>query len=444
MKKFFDGFKNCIDTFFEKNISIAFFVIVLSLGWILDLTFYSYSIICFMFCVNLLFRSDLSPFLICLPSMMFVFNEYPITTPYYVLLSLSLSAVLLCFCVYLIRESRKGTLSFKFDKRSFVILIALLGLTLGGIFSAYFSVKSMIFAVVIMGSTLVYYLFIKNFSKIKMSEFLYKMFLISTIVIIIQLIYCYVASGNPLSVLQNKGARVGIGEINLPATVLAMAIPLMIYKAINSKYDYIYILFAVLTLIFVVMTCCRGALLFAGVFGLLSFIVYFIKTKRKSVPTAFLGSLVAIALVAVLCFKSQTMALLEHFIEHGFDDSGRFDIWKLGVQYFLDYPVFGVGLQAPTWRYEYTMIHCSVIQILACTGVFGTLCFIIYFIDRYRHIFKIKNNLCIFGYFSILICACYGLIDQTITCAIFHMIVFVILLAIDENLRQSDYEKKKG
>lgn len=442
MKNVADKLKYCIDAFFEKNIFIAFFIIILTMGWVLNLTFYSYLIICLMFCVNLIFRNDLSPFLICLPSMMFVFNEYPITTSYYVLFSLSLSVVLLCFCVYLIKQSKNGTLSFKLDKRSLIILLALVGLTLGGIFSKYFSIKSMVFAVVIMGSTLVYYLFVKNFSKVKMCEFLYKMFLISTIVIILQLIYCYVASGDPLSVLQNKGARVGIGEINLPATVLAMAIPLIIYKAINSKYDYLYILFAVFTLLFVVSTCCRGALLFACVFGLLSFIVYFIKTKRKSVPIAFVCVGITITLVAVFAFKAQTMQLLEHFITHGFDDSGRSKIWQLGVQYFLNYPIFGVGLQAPTWGYEYTMIHCSIIQILACTGIFGAICFVIYFIDRYRNVFCFKNDLCIFGYFSILICACYGLIDQTLTCAIFHMIVFVILLAIEENLKQCEPIKK--
>lgn len=435
MLKFLDKLKYFINMFFDKNIYIAFFVVVLSLGWILDLTFYSYSIICLMFCVNLLAKSDLSPFLICLPSMMFVFNEYPITKSYYILFSLSLSIVLLCFCVYLLKERRNGTLNFKFDKRSFIIMIALLGLTFGGVFSAYFSVKSVAFAIIIMGCSLVYYLFVKNFSKIKMSEFLYKMFLISTIVIMIQLVYCYVSSGDPISVLQNKGARIGIGEINLPATVLAMAIPFMIYKAINCKYDYMYIICALITLIFVVMTCCRGALLFALIFGFVAFVVYFIKTKRKIVPIIFACGIVIVAVVALLAFKSQTLALFEHFIERGFDDSGRFDIWKLGIQYFKDYPLFGVGLQAPTWGYEYTMIHCTIIQILASAGVFGIICFSIYFVDRYRYIFKLKNNLCIFGYLSILICACYGLIDQTITCAIFHMIVLVILLAMEENLK---------
>ncbi|MGN1227207.1 MAG: O-antigen ligase family protein [Christensenellales bacterium] len=430
--------KNLIEKFYSSNAFLVFFIVVASLGWCLDLTFISYSILCALFCINLLVRDDLSPSLICLPSMMFVFNTYPITREHYIAFSLSLSVALICFSVFMIRKYKNHSLNVHYDKRTIVILIALLGLAMGGLCSKYFSINSVIFAFVLMVSVLVYYILIKNFANINKIDFVYKMFFVSTIILIVQLAFVYLSSGDMLSVIQNKQARIGIGEINLPATVLAMVIPLLFYKAINSKFDYLYVLFAFIVLFFVMLTCCRGAFLFACVFGIVAFVLYFIKTKRKIVPICYLCLILIVTVVLLAFFKEQIFSVLQHFIERGFDDTGRFELWQLGIDYFLGSPIFGVGLQAPTYSFEYTMIHCTIIQILASTGIVGVICFAIYFIDRYKYIFKVKNTFCIFGYLSILICACYGLIDQTFTCAIFHMIIFAILLAIEENVQTFD------
>ena len=63
---------------------------------------------------------------------------------------------------------------------------------------------------------------IKNFANINKTDFVYKMFFVSTMILIVQLAFVYLSSGDMLSVIQNKQARIGIGEINLPATVLAI------------------------------------------------------------------------------------------------------------------------------------------------------------------------------------------------------------------------------
>ncbi|MBQ8748891.1 MAG: O-antigen ligase family protein [Clostridia bacterium] len=436
--------KKVLDKFFDSNIYIIFFLVVASLGWCLDLTFISYSILALMVCVNLLFRSDLSPSLLCLPSMMFVFNEYPTTQNYIIAFAISLSCAMLCLCVYLIREYKNNTLHFRFDKRCLIIFIAMLGMSLGGIFSEYFSINSMLFGFILLATTLIYYLITINFSKMNKKEFVFKMFLESSVILIVQLAFVYLSSGDMLSVIQKKQAYIGIGEINLPATVLAMAIPFFVYRALNSRYDWAYLLSAIIIYLFVVLTCCRGALLFATIFGVLAFIVYFIKTKRKIVPLAYTISIVVLAVVGIIFFKEQLTSVLQHFIERGFDDTGRFELWELGYAYFTQYPFFGVGLQAPTWSFPYSMFHCTIIQIFASLGIFGFVCFAIYFIDRYKYIFHFKNAYSVLAYCSILICAGYGLIDQTFTCAIFHILVLAILLSIEEDISIKKKELKQN
>lgn len=425
--------KDKLEYFFNSWYYLLAISLISVIGWGLNITFVSYFILVAGVGLSLLVCKDISPTLITLTIFAYVFNEYPVTTTYYLLFGIGLIIAVPCLIYYLIKRIKFDKVKLSLGKYFWWIVALCVVFTLGGIFSSYASFMGSVFGFIMFGTTLVFYFLAHNFSMVSSKDLIFKILLVSSVVIIIQLWISLIASGDVIYAIQNKRARVGIGEINLPALTIGMFVPVCLAWGVDKKYNFIYLLSSIFVIFNIVLTCSRGALLFTLIFGLVAIIAFIIKSKQKRVNLSICGGLVGLCILLAIFFMPQMMSILEHYIERGFDDTGRYELWALAIDYFKQFPIFGVGLQANTYGFEYTMIHNTALQILACTGIIGTLVFLVYYVIKYKTFFVKFNLYKLMMLCSVLICEGYGMIDQSSTDAFFYIYTFIILMAMDED-----------
>lgn len=415
--------------------SIWFYVPVVLIAVLfncLDLGIVGFCLLVGIICAILIIDDDFAPVLCVIGACVYALNEYPITSTYYIVFGSCVAVFLPCLAFFVYKNIKSGV-QFRLGKFFIPLVLLVVAFSFGGIFSPYYNIGSFGFGLVISGSALISYLLMYNFTKTKFVDLAFNLLTVVSSVIIIEMWWSILASGDVLNALQTKKAVVGVGEINLPALTVGMWIPLILAKGINSRYDYLYLLLGVFALLNVVASCSRGALLFTLIFGLVSVVVFFIKTKQKKNVGITLGALLGIVVLGVVAFLPLVSELLQHYISRGFDDTGRFDIYKLGWGYFTAYPVFGVGFQADVCGFPFSQFHSTLVQYIASTGIVGTLLILPHIYQRYAS-FIIKGNLyTFFAGMSVLIMAGYGMIDQTSTFAMSYVYALVLMLASEES-----------
>lgn len=148
----------------------------------------------------------------------------------------------------------------------------------------------------------------------------------------------------------------------------------VILKKIDSKIYIILIGFSVLSLL---ITLSRTALISTGLFLFLYYIInhiHFDNKKNILVPiTIIVLSCILIEVVTYLIFD---FSLISKVLRLEFGLSGRADLWKISLEAFGKNPIFGVGMMnARSLLYYYgnanTQFHNMFFEQLASNGIIG-------------------------------------------------------------------------
>ncbi len=419
--------------------SYQYYILVILVAVIfnsLDLGIVGLSILVAFICTALIVQDDFAPIMVTIGACVYALNEYPVTTTYYIVFGVCL-AVFVPSLAYFMYKNIKNGIKFRLGKYFWPLVLIVVAYSLGGIFSPYFNFGSFGFGVVISLCALGAYLLVYNFTKTSFKDLAFNLFTVVSVVIILEMWWCYLASGDILSLMQNKGVRVGVGEINLPAMTIGMWIPLLLAKGLNTKHDYLYVLLGLFAFINIIFTFSRGALLFTIIFGLISVIVFFIKTKKKKNISITLGSTLAVIIVGVIVFWPTIIEMMQHYINRGFDDTGRFELYELAIAYFRDYPAFGVGWQVDTYGFVFSQFHSTPLQLLASTGLIGFFICLPHYFQRYQAFIQNGNVYTFFACMCMLICEGYGFIDQTSTFAMSYIYAVILMLASEESKKKN-------
>ena len=88
-------------------------------------------------------------------------------------------------------------------------------------------------------------------------------------------------------------------------------------------------------------------------------------------------------------------ALVEQYLSRGMGSSGRTDIWMECVEIFKEHPIFGAGFfgmrvasQFVPAEYIPEYAHNTIFELLAATGIVGTVSYGIYRLATLRLMFK--------------------------------------------------------
>ena len=185
----------------------------------------------------------------------------------------------------------------------------------------------------------------------------------------------YVKAGTP-----GWGTPIPMYDINDFALILNMTIPLAVWGVLNANRRWekgVFGTAALLMVASVIGTGSRGGFLALATVG----VYYLVRSKgltwkRK---TLVLGALVASLGLAPDAYWDRMATIIDPSEDYNVtSDAGRIEVWKRGIGYWKDFPLFGVGAEGfadaeRQFNGRPLVTHNSYIQTLAETGTVGFL-----------------------------------------------------------------------
>lgn len=365
-------------------IFVAFFILV---GHTFSIEIVSMSIIAFSVVIGLLFCKDIR-FLIS-PALMIVFivssksfacwNGEFINKSFFVGITVIASiigiAIIARFVIF--RKSINLKLAVK-SPIFWGLLVFSLSILLGGIFnkSIYSSMlfgSNLVFSIAVsfsfIGIFLLFYTGI-NFSVDFRKHLIFTLFIASMLVTLE--FYIMLFSGQ--IELAKESIVTGWGIWNNIGAILTVLLPVHFYCfAYGGKFRFTFLFTAILTYATIVLTFSRASLLGASLLLILCLFLSCFVGKNKLLCKIAIISLCVIILALAIVFWNKLIDKLNTF----FDDNGRFELYKAGIDKFLQHPILGSGFMdshsivgTPDHRY-----HNTIIQILASCGIIGMLAY---------------------------------------------------------------------
>lgn len=197
---------------------------------------------------------------------------------------------------------------------------------------------------------------------------------------------------------------------NKIGTIMTFSIAFLLFRIIKMKRSFLYISTSIVVMLlfaFVLVLTVSKKSIFAGIFLIATwFLVCYRKIFQKRHPilryTIFILLIVVIA-ISSNWFINKYMDRFSYLLTRMSElESGNSSIWRRqlisdAIKTFLQHPVIGVGLN--NCRY-YTNIrmysHCFYTEVLACTGIIGTIIFIAPIISTGKYLMtqmrEMRNN----------------------------------------------------
>ncbi len=228
--------------------------------------------------------------------------------------------------------------------------------------------------------------------------------LTASVLAVVQMFTVIFRTGNPIEAIKNKyQIDTGYGHPNYLANIISRSIPIAVWLSVrNKKGSPLWLFFAFFLGICIFLTSSRAVILVALVLSLVCLIYFFPKLENKLPWLCCLAMLIGVTMIGLGALGDKIAKLFATISKNGFNSSGRFTLWKLGLKRFSEHPIFGVGfdydlggrtaLNPTNTPYTPYWYHNTVVQMLCSTGIFGTICFVPYFIHQYRTMFIVKSN----------------------------------------------------
>ena len=343
-------------------------------------------------CVGFLFLNNIR-FLLS-PVLMFVFicSEKTFSTGYLntnfqLISSLILGLILVGFFIFFVVKNKLYT-NFSSIKSS-KLLCGFLALSVAFLLNGFFDFGeyksgNIIFAIGLVGAIcLVFVIFFigLDYSKENVDYFIFVLYLTS-ILILFEALLMYIFDAVYVDgKLVKESIVLGWGMWNNLGGILTLLLPVHFYYASTKKHGYIFYGTAIISYIFIVLSLSRSSLLVASLLFAICAILSIIKGDNRKTNLIITVSLVLIGIVGAIIFRNKISNILNDYINRGFDDNGRFDMYKYGLNEFLSHPIFGSGFAngykidfghgMPIYRY-----HNTIIQMLASCGAIGIVAYV--------------------------------------------------------------------
>lgn len=297
-------------------------------------------------------------------------------------------AVAVCLIYYVIRNRVYASFNLK-TPQLIPLLILSLAFLLNGAFGGSWSKRDLIHgacqAAAYTGLFLLYYCTLRREDKQATAKYL--VFASSAVawMLSIQVLARLFAEGVVVNGSIDKNAMLfGWGVWNTAGVSLTVLIPLLFLGVMRSRHPIYYFGTAIVAYLCAVLTMSRGALLFGGVAFVLCCIASCFIGENKTVSRIITGAGVLCVLLGAVVLWDKISSLLKDFLERGFSDNGRYDLWRTGIENFLKAPIFGIGFFSfvsdsfVVANFFPKLAHQTFIQLLSSMGIFGALSYLFY------------------------------------------------------------------
>jgi len=330
---------------------------------------------------------------------------------------------------------------------------------IGGIFSGSYSSKTALFGLIqILALSFTYFCFYftVDWKRVNKNYFPVLFTLIGCLMVVEVSNMLYEGGFfNTIGSFNRGNLYTGWGIYNNVAGLCIFTIPAPFYFACTKRNGWIYSLLGTLFLIFTILTQSRNGILMGTITYSICALFTLIKTNKieriKHLIT-FL-SLLTIAITILYIFKESITNMFSGVYKAGTDDSGRFDIYKHGLEQYAESPIFGKGFyecEAFRWGVPYSegaflppRYHNTYVQILASCGTIGIIAYLFHRFETIKLFYKSKDianqliGITLIGFILI------GLLDCH-----FHNFgpgfLYSALLLLSEKIYNSNEEPKKA
>lgn len=437
--------KSKISSFLNSIYFIIFINIISIIFWYLEQPMYAYIIYLISFIFIIL--TDANRIVTITLIMNGLIGYRIVSTPEYnelyrnnllVFLPIALIALSVAFYDFFYKRKEK----FKYKNE---IIYGLIGIVLANVLSLINADHNTIW-LICLGiletiSFLIIFLYFYNVKDENSIDYLSKTSLLLGLSITVQIIIHILTKSNDYDFFYFP---LGWGNRNTISIMYMAIIPLTFYLYFKNQKNRYALFLVCVYLVMTLMMISRGAYLTLALLSLPFFIITYqrIDDKKKYLKDISLSMGIILVLVIVIIFS---FSIEDVFYEHVinkilvgiFDLTGREEIYPIGYELFLRYPLFGAG--SYTGAYFLRTLndmgvgtyHNYLIHIVATTGLVGLVIFLYYLVAIFKKVLiDDKFNLCVLIIiFNFLI---HGLFDNTFFNPLFMIFLSLVLPLLNE------------
>lgn len=398
---------------------------------------------------NLVFKEDLSYFIISLFFSPFIFSKGfdALTIPIYLISALGI--VILGFICRLFTLPFK----FKFGKMFFGLLAIGISIILGGMFvTSQYSIPQLIVGFLVCTLILLIYSYLVSSNvdfNFKLIAYLMTMF--GIMIILEEGIYIF-SREHFADITTKMYIHLGWGGKNNFSLMLLFTMPFTFYLILKENNKYNMVLYQVAVILQaggIFISYSRGCILialFESLFYLIFTYYSFRKEKWKLVTTTITLSITTIVIISLVIslelYGIKILNAINEIILHGFNFSSlnnRFPIYNEVIKLWSKHPIFGYGILYPNTIEghidvainDYQWAHSTLLHTLFISGLVGFSSIIFHLFEKYYSISRninLEKFTLLIGY---LFSEIYGIFDVSYY-YINYMIVLIILFVISE------------
>lgn len=360
-----------------------------------------------------------------------------------VLITGSLIAILLAASFAFFAHRNRATRNKIGRSSLFWSMVIFCGVLLtNGAFHSEYTVKNLLFVVTLIFPLLIGYLLFAlyvRFDRTATEYFLYCLVL-AGVMISAELLFAYATTVRFEAGQIVKGSVVlGWGVWTNVGSMIAMLMPACFYFAHSHKHGWIGFLLGMIEFFCIVLSQSRGALL-VGALGLaLCLLTLCVGGKNRRLNRILTLVIVVGGGVFLALFAEKLVVLVQNFLQTGFSDNGRIEIWRLGINNFSERPIFGCGFydsyENAAWDvgvYPH-LFHNTPIQLLSSAGILGFAAYLLHRFCTLRAVLIKPNHQKIFLATGILTLLLFSLIDVVFFLIYPTMFYSLMLLFIEQS-----------
>ena len=266
-----------------------------------------------------------------------------------------------------------------------------------GFFNPDYTPKNLFFGFVMAITLVAVYLLFSFFLEIDRVVFDHFMYCVALtgLLICAELVVAYFTTVQFVNGEIVKGSVVlGWGVWTTIGGMLAFLLPAHFYFAASHKHGWIGFVCGFFQYFCILLSQSRGALLIGTFVLFICLLTLFCKGDNRKQNRWIIVATALVGLLGVLVLADKLIGLVQNFLQMGFDDNGRYTLWKTGFTHFLEHPLFGSGFYDSyvneAWEMEVYpyLYHNTVIQLLGSLGVVGTLAYAFHRVMTLRLVFK--------------------------------------------------------
>ena len=384
--------------------------ILCAFSWIMQMQTLCMFILSFIATYILFTQEDMTPLLAPLILLCFCIHD---PNKLDILKLICIGLPLICGAMYHLVEYRGNN---GFGKMFIPFAILTIAMCLGGVFSPnlkYFGNSTMYIGSLGIFLMLLYVLFYKYITPPEdydLRLYLCLIFEVAAVTGALELVFRWITENKDVYSL----AFFGWGTYNQIGACFLIGYPCFFYMMCRTNKVFPNLILAAVILVICLKSGCDGAKGLLCVFTpiLLLYTLRKMAGREKIILKRICITLLIIAVLLGAYLIVNKPEFVKTVISHFTDDNARTALYAIGLEDFLSYPIFGVGLGQPlATGVTGGNFHCTLIHVGATMGTVGLLVYIFYFVMRIRIINSDIKLFNAFMFFSFVILEIYGFAD---------------------------------